>query len=207
VESVLVLLVDARIKIRNYVRNSFIAINLEAMMQIKVLKEVALIMDTLGCEMFFCRGFAHDIMVGKITRSHEDIDVCALNSDKEKILNAFRKHGYRIFIKSRVVSLAKKYGVKVDIFFSDQINEKMLEFRLEQIIRIPKEFFTYEVIDFMNAKFKVNSNEFLFCITPLIKKESTKIFASNLEFTTQINCHQSEETMTELVTVYNYEKK
>lgn len=182
------LLVEAALKTRGFIRSSFIVSNLKTIMQLKILKEVSLIMDALDLNMFFSGGFAYDIILGKLTRSHEDIDITAKELDRETIIAAFKDNGFRIFNRQNGITLAIKKGVKVDTFYWHEIDENNMEIRVEHVIRLPKEFFAYDVLSFRNSEFRVSCVEFILCLGSMIKKESSKLLISKFKTTHPIIC-------------------
>jgi hypothetical protein len=63
-------------------------------LQLKVIGEMSAISETLGIEFWLRGGWAIDFLLGKITRTHDDIDIVTLIENRERLENELLKAGY-----------------------------------------------------------------------------------------------------------------
>lgn len=62
---------------------------------VKTMLKWAEIADKFGKEFIVCGGFAVDLAVGKVTRTHDDLDVCVLSQDVPWFKERFEVDGYK----------------------------------------------------------------------------------------------------------------
>lgn len=68
--------------------------------QLKVLAEISKISRKIGIEYWLRGGWAIDFLLGKITRSHDDIDLVTWVKNREQLENELAKAGYeKIFVE------------------------------------------------------------------------------------------------------------
>ncbi|MBP0725803.1 hypothetical protein J5Y03_11535 [Bacillus sp. RG28] len=62
--------------------------------QLKVLKEISTLSEAIGIEFWLRGGWAIDFLLGKITRSHDDIDIITWINNREQLEYELSKVGY-----------------------------------------------------------------------------------------------------------------
>jgi phosphorylcholine metabolism protein LicD len=127
-------------------------------------------------------GFAVDAKKGKISREHEDIDLCIHEKNIDECLKLFCKNGFRI-TKEGMKYVFYKSGAKIDIFV---LFEKCAYYERKREwfnALYPKELFdNMQILTLNGLTFKVPSNEGLRYYGSKTSHPEDTLFTNSLPF-------------------------